>query len=66
VNVASRMESTGEGGKIQVSASTAKLLTDAGKASWIQAREDKIHAKGKTFAPVSIPMSLTFCKFRQR
>ena len=44
---ASRMESTGEGGRIQVSQATADLLIAAGKSKWITPREDKILAKGK-------------------
>lgn len=40
------MESTGEAGKIQISETTAKLLIEAGKTSWIHARDDKVHAKG--------------------
>jgi hypothetical protein len=41
------MESTGEPDSIQVSASTADLLTKAGKSYWVKAREDLVHAKGK-------------------
>ena len=44
---ASRMESTGVRGRIQVSQSTAALLTAAGKGHWLQPREDKVNAKGK-------------------
>jgi len=47
VNTASRMESNGEGGKIQISQSTADLLAQAGKKNWYTPREDKIVAKGK-------------------
>uniref|UniRef100_A0A7S3DSF0 Phosphodiesterase n=1 Tax=Entomoneis paludosa TaxID=265537 RepID=A0A7S3DSF0_9STRA len=47
VNTASRMESTGERNKIQVSNTTAKLLEIAGKTHWIQKRDDSIVAKGK-------------------
>jgi hypothetical protein len=47
VNTASRMESTGEINRIHVSESTAKLLKEAGKAYWVKAREDLVHAKGK-------------------
>lgn len=47
VNTASRMESTGEKGRIQVSEATAELLTNAGKSHWIQERVDRIVAKGK-------------------
>jgi hypothetical protein len=47
VNTASRMESKGEKGRIQVSEETAKLLIKAGKSHWIKERVDKIEAKGK-------------------
>ena len=41
------MESTGEKGRIQCSATTAELLKQAGKEHWLTPREDKIVAKGK-------------------
>jgi class 3 adenylate cyclase len=47
VNMASRMESTGYAGKIQVSQSTAQLLIAAGKSHWLTQREDQVAAKGK-------------------
>jgi len=47
VNTASRMESTGKKGRIQLSQATARLLQAAGKARWIKSREQKIVAKGK-------------------
>jgi class 3 adenylate cyclase len=47
VNTASRMESTGQRNRIQMSQPTAQLLMDAGKKNWIQARKDVVHAKGK-------------------
>lgn len=47
MNTASRMESTGEAGKIQVSQETADLLIVAGKSEWIHLRDQKIVAKGK-------------------
>eukprot|EP00934_Nitzschia_sp_Nitz4_P003177 Nitzschia sp. Nitz4//scaffold52_size167869//51633//56242//NITZ4_002269-RA/size167869-snap-gene-0.210-mRNA-1//1//CDS//3329554014//3167//frame0 len=47
VNTASRMESTGQRNRIQVSQSTAQLLIESGKGNWIQPREDVVHAKGK-------------------
>lgn len=47
VNTASRMESMGMKGLIQVSQETADLLVAAGKGNWINPREDKIVAKGK-------------------
>ena len=47
VNTASRMESTGEKGRIQCSAATAALLKQAGKEHWLTPREGKIVAKGK-------------------
>lgn len=47
MNTASRMESTGQRGKVQVSQETADLLVAAGKTSWITPREERIVAKGK-------------------
>ena len=45
--LASRMESTGVRGKIQVSEMTAHLLQKSGKEHWLEPREDMIKAKGK-------------------
>jgi hypothetical protein len=47
VNTASRMESNGVKGQIQLSQATADLIMDAGKSHWLQQREDAITAKGK-------------------
>mmetsp|Transcript_31229 Transcript_31229/g.73559 ORF Transcript_31229/g.73559 Transcript_31229/m.73559 type:complete len:1201 (+) Transcript_31229:149-3751(+) len=47
VNTAARMESTGRVNKIQISQATADLLTKAKKAHWLQARNEKVEAKGK-------------------
>lgn len=47
VNTASRMESNGTKGRIQISEATANLLIAAGKKHWLQEREDAIVAKGK-------------------
>jgi class 3 adenylate cyclase len=47
VNTAARMESTGQRDQIQLSATTADLVTKAGKGHWIRAREEKVLAKGK-------------------
>lgn len=47
VNTASRMESTGTPGRVQISASTAKALRLAGKAEWCKPRDDQVVAKGK-------------------
>ncbi|CAB9498466.1 Receptor-type guanylate cyclase gcy [Seminavis robusta] len=47
VNTASRMESTGSKGRIQVSNSTAKILKAVGKDQWLTQREDAVKAKGK-------------------
>lgn len=47
VNMASRMESTGMPGRIQVSQETADELVARGKSHWLSLREDKVEAKGK-------------------
>ncbi|CAB9499174.1 Receptor-type guanylate cyclase gcy [Seminavis robusta] len=47
VNTASRMESNGEKGKIQVSEATAERVRELGRGAWLTAREDLIEAKGK-------------------
>jgi hypothetical protein len=47
MNTASRMESTGVRGKIQVSGKTAELLIIEGKSGWVTPREELTIAKGK-------------------
>ncbi|CAB9509224.1 Receptor-type guanylate cyclase gcy [Seminavis robusta] len=47
VNTASRMESTGIQGRIQVSEATANQLIARGRKGWLKPREDTIVAKGK-------------------
>ncbi|GKY99162.1 hypothetical protein MPSEU_000871700 [Mayamaea pseudoterrestris] len=47
MNTASRTESTGIKGKIQLSQETADHLIGSGKAHWIAQRSDKVVAKGK-------------------
>jgi hypothetical protein len=47
VNTASRMESSSQPNKIQVSQQTAELVVDAGKGHWLRARKDLVNAKGK-------------------
>lgn len=47
MNTASRMESTGEAGRIHVSLETAQILMKFGKRKWLNEREDQIVAKGK-------------------
>jgi Adenylate and Guanylate cyclase catalytic domain len=44
---ASRMESTGISGKIQVSTATAAILKAQGKEHWLEERTDSVCAKGK-------------------
>ena len=53
------MESTSVRGKIQVSEETAGLLKQSGKEFWLQAREEKVHAKGKGELKVSIARERT-------
>jgi len=46
MNQASRMESTGVRGRIQMSTTTAQLLLDSGKTKWIEKRPEKVDVKG--------------------
>lgn len=46
-NTASRLESNGEGDRIQVSEETAELLRASGKEHWLTKRHDLVTAKGK-------------------
>jgi len=46
MNKASRMESTGLRERIQMSATTAQLLIDAGKEKWVEKRSQKVEVKG--------------------
>jgi hypothetical protein len=43
----SRIESTGQAGRIHVSSATAALLEKAGKGRWLESREDTVDLKGK-------------------
>jgi 3'5'-cyclic nucleotide phosphodiesterase/Adenylate and Guanylate cyclase catalytic domain len=47
MNTASRMESSGVAGRIQISQETADLLRQAGKEHWIAPREHPVFLKGK-------------------
>lgn len=47
MNTASRMESTGVGGKIHISEETANSIKSYGKTHWMIPRDDKVTAKGK-------------------
>lgn len=58
MNTASRMESTGQAGKIQVSAVTADLISKAGKHYWLTQRDGTVSAKGKGEMEVSYELSM--------
>lgn len=47
MNVASRMETTGQRARVQLSESTALLLTKADCEEWIEERKDVVNVKGK-------------------
>lgn len=47
MNTASRLESTGQQNRIQVSHETAEIITASGKEKWLSERKDRILAKGK-------------------
>ena len=47
MNTASRVESNGIPGRIQISQDTADLIMEAGNGHWLEKRQDKVAAKGK-------------------
>lgn len=47
INMASRMETTSESNRIQLSQSTADQLIECGKAEWLRPRDDLVKVKGK-------------------
>jgi hypothetical protein len=47
INIASRMEGTGQPSCIQISQATAELLSAAGKSKWIKPGENLVNAHGK-------------------
>lgn len=47
MNTTSRIESTGEPGRIHISSDTAELLINDGKSHWVSERMDIVSAKGK-------------------
>ena len=47
MNLASRMESTGAPGRVQISPATQALLKAAGKGNWASPRETEVAVKGK-------------------
>ena len=49
MNMAARMESTGQRNRVQISSTTAELIKAAGKANWIERRGEKIEVKGKGY-----------------
>ena len=47
MNTTSRIESTGQKNKVQLSEDVFKYLDRAGKAHWVIPRDGKVQAKGK-------------------
>ena len=47
VNTASRMETTGQAGRIQCSEATDAELEAHGKREWLMVRKDRVVARGK-------------------
>ena len=47
MNTASRLESTGVPGRIQLSEQTAELICAHGKDTWLEERSESVEAKGK-------------------
>lgn len=60
VNVAARMESTGQSGRVQISSEVADVLLKRGKEFWLIPRNDTVLAKGKGMTTIFSPVqSLT-------
>uniref|UniRef100_A0A7S3P5D0 Phosphodiesterase n=1 Tax=Amphora coffeiformis TaxID=265554 RepID=A0A7S3P5D0_9STRA len=47
MNTASRIETTGKANRVHISQETGELLQKHGKGHWLQARHEKVEAKGK-------------------
>ena len=47
MNTASRIETTGKANRVHISQETGELLQRSGKGHWLQARVEKVEAKGK-------------------
>ncbi len=47
INTTSRMQTTGEINKIQISSTTARLLEEANKSEWVKPRNAPVRLKGK-------------------
>ena len=46
MNTASRLESTGDKGRIHISRETAEILIAHGRGKWVTERDDQVIAKG--------------------
>ena len=60
MNTASRIESTSEKNKIQLSESTAELIMEAGKTPWVEQRRDTIFAKVRLTNMVGLGWASSF------
>ena len=61
MNTASRMESTGQAGKIQVSEVTANLIAKAGNHDWLIKRKGTVTVKGKGEMQVRCKTCMFLC-----
>ena len=61
MNTASRMESTGQAGKIQVSEVTANLIAKAGNHDWLIKRKGTVTVKGKGEMQVRCKSCMFLC-----
>jgi hypothetical protein len=63
MNTASRMESTGDRNKIQISRETTELLIAYGKEKWVTERKDRVIAKGKGEISTWVSVALKLAEY---
>ena len=64
MNTTSRIESTGQKNKVQLSEDVFKYLDRAGKAHWVIPRDGKVQAKGKGAVGASAYLERVCSRFK--